>query len=99
VASNYTPQELGEWVDANLTGCSFVGVANDGEVFLRFDNEDASLQSSQSEHLRKRFPDIPKVTVVVQPSLEQVKQMVDDLNELLKQKEEPKPDLLDLEDF
>ena len=89
----YTPQELGIWIEDNLMGCKFVGVASDGEIFLKFENNDNNLQSSQIKYLREQFPKISKITTVLEPSITQVKKMVDELNTVL-EKEEKDPNLL-----
>ena len=97
MVSDYTPQELGTWVANNLTGCKFVGVSSDGEVFLRFDNEDIGLQASQVQCFHKHFTDVPEVTTVLSPTIPQVTRMVNDLNKMLEKETTPKdPDILQI---
>ncbi len=96
MTNNYTPQELGSFIVDFLPGCKFVGVADDGEVFIRFDMVDPLTQYEQMKLLRKEFPEITHIGTVTEPSIAQVKDMVDQLNSLL---EPPSPTLLDIEEF
>jgi hypothetical protein len=101
VVNKYSPQEIGEFIDTALPGCKFVGmVVGDGEVFLRFEEEDLPLQTSQKKVLRQMFPDLFKITTVVEPSIEQVTDMMNNLNILLDEDEaKPSSGLLDIEEF
>ncbi len=96
MTNNYTPQEIGSFIIDHLPGCKFVGLADDGEVFIRFDTADLMSQYEQMGLLRKEFPKITRVSTVVEAPIAQVKEMVDQLNELL---EEPSRELLDIEEF
>ena len=91
-------KEIAEFIDEYIDGCKFVGISSDNEVFIRFDQESPDRESAAGTAIRTKFPHVEKVIVVIQPSIGQVKQMVDDLNNLL---EDPpkKKDLLDIGSF
>lgn len=91
-------KEISEFIKANIMGCKFVGISSDNEVFVEFDHEDSDLESAAIKRIRDEFDYITKVTVVVRPSIEQIKQMVDGLNEVLDDKQ-PKKNLLDIGNF
>ena len=81
-------REIGEYIRVHFPGCKFVGISSDNEVFVEFENNDLEIHTGTAHRLRELFPYIAKVTVVVKPSLEQVKEMVDELNQFL---DGPKP--------
>ena len=101
MVNNHTPQEIGEFISEQLPGCKFVGISGDGEAFVRFENDDIPLQKAQIAVLRKHFADLTSISTVVEPSVEQVKKMVDELNGILDGPENTGqgPDLLDISEF
>lgn len=93
-------REIGEYIRAHFPGCKFVGISNENEVFVEFENDDLDIHMGTAKRLRELFPYIAKVTVVVKPSLAQVKQMVDELNQFLDgPPPAPKAPLLDIGEF
>lgn len=78
-------KEIVEFINEYIDGCSFVGISSDNEVFIRFDRESPDRESAAGTAIQTRFPHVEKVIVVIQPSIGQVKQMVDDLNKLLEE--------------
>lgn len=91
-------KEIAEFMKERLPGSKFVGISSDDEVFVEFEYDDVEMQNGAALRLREEFPRISKVTVVVRPSIAEVKQMVDDLNKFLDE-EPPKNDLLDIGEF
>ncbi len=92
-------QEIGTFIKDRIMGCKFVGLSSDAEVFIEFDHDDPDLELAAAQRLRKEFPEITKVTTVVKPSITQVQQMVDDLNQLLEEEKPKKHNLLDIGSF
>lgn len=91
-------KEVAEYINEHLTGCKFVGISDDNEVFVEFEYEDLEMQNGAALRIKREFSYITRVTVIVKPSIESVKQMIDDLNNYLEEK--PKKDnLLDIESF
>lgn len=92
-------KEIVEYINSSLTGCKFVGISSDNEVFVEFEYDDTEMQNGTALRIKREFPYISKVTVVIRPTLVEVKQMVDDLNQFL-EKDTPKKDtLLDIGEF
>jgi hypothetical protein len=91
-------KEIAEFINEYIDGCSFVGISSDNEVFIRFDRESPDRESAAGMAIQTRFPHVEKVIVVIQPSIGQVKQMVDDLNNVLEDSP-AKKDLLDIGSF
>ncbi len=91
-------KELNEFIIANIMGCHFVGISGDNEIFIRFDHDDEDLELGAAKRLKNEFAYVSNVTVVVTPSVDQLKKMVDDLNVAL---DETKPvsNLLDIGSF
>lgn len=93
-------KEIGEYIRGHFPGCKFVGISSDNEVFVEFEHDDSDFQLGTSYRLREEFPYISKVTMVVKPSLEQVKQMVEELNQLLDEPaKQPSKPLLGIGEF
>jgi len=84
-------KEIVEFINEYIDGCSFVGISSDNEVFIRFDRESPDREAAAGTAIQTRFPHVEKVIVVIQPSIGQVKQMVDDLNKLLEDPPEEPP--------
>jgi hypothetical protein len=91
-------KEVAEYIRTNLTGCKFVGISSDNEVFVEFEYDDLEMQNGAALRIKREFPFLSKVTVVIKPSIKEIKQMVDDLNELLEQPPK-KDDLLGIGEF
>ena len=97
MAENF--KEVAAYIQTHLPGCSFVGISGDNEVFIECEYDDIEMQNGAALRIRKEFSYIPKVTVVVKPSIESVQEMVDGLNEFLEDTPPKKPDLLDIGKF
>ena len=92
-------KEIAEYIQEHLMGCKFVGISSDNEVFVEFEYEDIEMQNGASLRIREEFSYIPKVTVVVKPSITDVKAMVDGLNKYLDEGVPAKKDLMDIGSF
>lgn len=93
------PKEIAEFLQVNVLGCHLVGVSNDNEVFVEFDHEDPLLERDAAVAIRKQFPEVTRVTVVVRPSITQLKEMIDALNQAVGEETSPKKPLLDIGSF
>jgi hypothetical protein len=92
--------EIAEYIRGRLVGCKFVGISSDNEVFVEFEYDELDMQNGAALRIKDEFPYISKVTVVVKPSIAEVKAMVDDLNNFLEKEVAPKKDnLLDIGSF
>jgi hypothetical protein len=94
-------KKISTFIENNIVGCKFVGTSSDAELFIEFEHDDDSLKLNAAELLRAEFPEIAKVIFVERPNIGQVKQMIDDLNNFLKDSDEKKSPtkLLDIESF
>ncbi len=92
-------KEISEYIRSHLTGCKFVGISRDGEVFVEFEYDDLEMQNGAALRIKREFSYISRVTVVVRPSSEEVKQMVEDLNTFLEEDVPKKGNLLDIGKF
>ena len=92
-------KEIAEYIQSHLTGCKFVGISSDNEVFVEFEYEEIEIQNGAALRIKREFPYISKVTVVIHPSIKDVTQMVDDLNTFLEDNQPKKGGLLDIEEF
>jgi len=91
-------KDIAEFISETVDGCKFVGISDENEVFIEFDKNAPGREGAVATAIRTRFPRVEKVTVVIRPSIEEVKEMVDGLNKYLD--EEPKKkDLLDIGSF
>lgn len=94
------PMVIGEWIKNNGEGFwKFVGVSDKQEVFvenLKDLGEPEQLFFNRA--LKFTFPEISKTIFVVKPSLTQMEEMVQQLNQLLRQ-EEAAPNLLGIGSF
>jgi len=95
------PKSIAEFIQENIMGCHLVGVSSDNEVFVEFDHEDPDLETGASRLIKENFPSISTVVTVVRPSIKQMTQMVNDLNDLLQEHEDGNPSgpLLDIGGF
>lgn len=91
-------KEIAEYIRSHLMGCKFVGISSDDEVFIECEYDDVEMQNGVALRIREEFSYISKVTVVIKPSIESVKQMVDGLNKYLED-EPKKKELLDIGNF
>jgi len=97
------PIDVANWLQNNsAVNFKLAGVADDGEVFIE-DSDPAYFKGADkeellSETLRRKFPEIKKITFVVKPSLRQVEEMIQNLNKVVNF-EQPKNKLLDIEEF
>ena len=101
MAKIINPVPIGQWIRDNGQGMwKFVGVSNEDEVFLE-NLTDASdeKQLEISRSLTAAFPEVSKTIFVVKPSLIQMEEMVENLNQLLRQEEKPKRNLLGIGNF
>lgn len=92
-------KEVAEFIKEHLIGCKFVGISSDNEVFVEFEYDDPEMQNGAALRLRREFSYLSKVTIVVRPSIEEVKQMVDDLNVFLDEQPSKEKELLDIGEF
>jgi len=93
-------KRIGDFVEAECPGCNFVGISNGGEVYLSFMDEDPEIVTADKRRIKDHFGDeIAKLTTVVSVPLEEVKILVDGLNQALKDTEEKKPQLLNIGKF
>lgn len=91
---------LGDFIGI-MVGCDFVGISDEGEVFVSFETEDLELQRAMIHKIKDEFGDqIGKITVVVQTCIEDLQALVDGLNQALEEQEaQSKPNLLDIGEF
>ena len=92
-------KEIAEYIQSHLTGCKFVGISSDNEVFVEFEYDEVEMQNGAALRIKREFSYISRVTVVVKPSIVQVKQMVDDLNTFVEGNKNKKKPLLDIGRF
>lgn len=92
---------LGDFIATKLLGCDFVGISNEGEVFVSFETDDIEIQEAMRKKIKDEFGDrIGPVTVVVQTRMGDLQTLVDGLNQALEEQEnQSKPNLLDIGDF
>lgn len=99
MVNKYNAPEIGTFIIETFKGCQFVGISSDNEVYIRFEDCDPVKESIVKKGLREEFPDLSKITTVVEPSINQVKEMVDKLNHILEEEDRGKTNLLDIEEF
>ena len=102
MVNKYNSREIGDFIEQTFTDCKFVGLTSDGEVLMRFPEDgDIVNEAILKKMLREEFPDLSRITTVVEPSIPQVKEMVDQLNKLLEEGEGAgeQAGLLDIEEF
>ena len=93
------PKQIGEFIKASIMGCHFVGLSSTGEVFVEFDHDDIDLELAASRLLKETFPEVTRLVTVVRPSLREVQEMVNTLNEVLEPQAPPKSPLLGIDGF
>lgn len=89
-------QEISEYIHTHLTGCHFVGISKDNEVFIELEYDVPEMQNGAALRIKKEFPYISKVVVVTKPSLEEATQLVERLNNFLDNPPPRTEDLLDI---
>ncbi len=94
-------KRIGEFVEAEIPKCSFVGISSDKEVFLSFKEVTPEEESAARKTLKEKFGDeIKTLATVVSVSIDEVSQLVDGLNQALKEDvPKEKPQLLDIGSF
>lgn len=93
-------QRIGEFIRENLEGCSFVGISDEGELFIAFDHAEQDKISRDTAEIKKEFPEVSQVLIVEKLDINSAKKMIDELNTLLeKENEESDPTLLNIEKF
>ena len=97
-------KRIAEFIEAQIMGCRFVGIGDDGEVFVSFEHDDEGLAREAIRALRVEFSEVTRVTTVHSVSLEEVTQLVEGLNKAIEDLEEEergesKPNLLDIGKF
>ncbi len=91
---------ISEFINANVEGCSFVGVTDDGEVLVAFSNSvDTERVGVGALLIRDSFEELNKVTIVEKLDITQAKEMITDLNKMLETKEKPAGPLLNIGKF
>lgn len=80
-------KEIADFIVAEIAGCKFVGIADDGEVFVEFDHENEDFKLQAAHKIREKFSNISKVSFVERLNIQKAKEMVDELNSLLEQEE------------
>jgi hypothetical protein len=79
-------KEISEYIHTHLTGCQFVGISRDNEVFIELEYGVPEMENGIALRIKREFPYISKVIVVVQPSEvlnDEAAQLVEGLNNSL----------------
>lgn len=99
--SDLIHKRLGEFIQQELMGCNFVGIGDDKEVFVSFDHEDIELEKAAKKKIKDHFEEeIAGITTIVQTSISELQQLIDNLNKALAEVErEEKGPLLDIGNF
>ena len=63
-----TFKEISEYIHTHLTGCQFVGISRDNEVFIELEYDVPEMENGAALRIKRELPYISKVIVVVQPS-------------------------------
>jgi len=92
-------KKIAEFIEITIVGCKFVGMADDGELFIEFDHQDDSLKLNAAELLRSEFSEVAKVTFMEKVNIKQAKEMVDELNKLMEELDQKDKALLDIGTF
>ena len=94
-------KEIADFIAAEIKGCKFVGIADDGETFIEFEHEIENLKLYAAHLIKEKFSNVSKVTFIERLNIQKAKEMVDELNALLEQEEneETPTDLLQIEKF
>lgn len=91
-----TIQSIDLWIKQSVTGCNLIGVSEDGELFLEYQDPTEELEIAVETKIREKFPQINRFITVTKPSIRQLEEAVKELNKLLTG-EPKKPDLLQIE--
>jgi hypothetical protein len=92
-------KEISEYIHTHLTGCQFVGISRDNEVFIELEYDVPEMENGAALRIKREFPYISKVIVVVQPSEvlnAEILQVVGDLNKVLDSTSPKTEDLLEI---
>lgn len=76
---------IAEFINQNVPACKFVGLSNDGEVFVEFEHSNSEYMNDAKVQIQKAFPELTNVVAVVKPSIAQLTRMVEDLNALIEE--------------
>lgn len=91
---------LGDFISTHLLGCNFVGISNEGEVFVSFESDDPDIEIAAKKKIKDEFGDqIGKVTTVVQTRLEDLQELVELLNKELEKEDQGNSNILDIGEF
>lgn len=92
-------KRLAEFVQDKITGGTFIGISDEKEVFLSFKGLTPEDENAAKTLVKGEFGDeITTIATIVSVSIEEVTEMVDGLNKILKETEE-KSTLLDIGSF
>lgn len=92
-------KRLAEFVQDKITGGTFIGISGEKEVFLSFKGLTPEDEIMAKTLVKGEFGDeITTIATIISVSMEEVTEMVDGLNKVLKETEE-KPTLLDIGSF
>jgi hypothetical protein len=92
-------KEISEYIHTHLTGCQFVGISRDSEVFIELGYDVPEMENGAALRIKREFPYVSKVVVVVQPSEvlnDEAAQLVEGLNNFLDRAVPQTEDLLEI---
>jgi len=94
-------KEIADFIAAEIKGCKFVGIADDGETFVEFEHDIENLKLYAAHQIKEKFSNVSKVTFIERLNIQKAKEMVDELNALLTEDEdkEKQGNLLQIEKF
>jgi len=98
--NNY--KEIAEFIQGTLSGlfgCKFVGIAEDGELFVAFAHDNIESTKAAIYILKEHFPPpkVTKITIVEQLDVQKATELIKELNEFIDKKKDP--NLLDIGEF
>lgn len=81
---------LATFIEEELPGCDFVGISDEKEVFISFNQETPEGWENYSSLIKEKFGDeIKEVTPIIKTDINVLKQLVDDLNTALEKELAP----------
>ena len=89
-------KEISEYIHTHLTGCHFVGISENNEVFIELEYDVPEMENGAALRIKREFPYISKVVVVAKPSIEEATQLVEGLNNFLESTLPQTEDLLEI---
>ena len=54
-------KNINSFIKNTIAGCKFVGMGDDGELFIQFEHQDDPLKLNAAELLRSEFSEVKKV--------------------------------------